>query len=230
MWKRWKSWALPTKLTLIFAFLGLIVAVLQLIEFPRRLSEWGWPKPPLPYDVSLTASISSLHRSNVCLLSRIVEVRQDENLPEIDENEVQPLCRIDLSSLDEFSRSYTNYLAQVPYSGAESFRDFTRQLGKAEVAVNAAENVNELVHAQTRIDMSLAEVSYWMCGMEWYLRSAPEGPGPEAEPYGGVDLTRTWNEWDRKYGAGLGRSVDRRKNYQFEKAGNDCSGFINLID
>lgn len=230
MWKRWNSWVLPTRLTLILAFFGLVIAVLQLFEVPRQISKWVWPAPPPPYDLALQFSILSLHRSNICLTSRLVEVMPDENTPDIDDNNTQPVCQINMKDLEVFSKNYTNYLAQIPYSGAESFKDFTRQLRKAEIAINSARSLNQLVRAQSKINMSLSEIGFWMCGMEWYLRSAPEGPGPETRPYRGVNLTETWNRWDERFGKTLHNSVARRKNYQYMSNGNDCSGFIDLLD
>lgn len=230
IWKRWNSWTLPTRLTLLFSFIGLILAAFQLFEVPQKTSAWLWPASPPPYDLALQSSISALHRSDICLTSRLIEVEPDENRPEIDDNDVQPACRIDLSSLEVFATNYTNYLAQVPYSGAESFKDFVRVLKKAELAINDAQTVDQLRNSQNSLNMSLAEVGFWMCGMEWHLRSAPEGPGPESQPFRGVNLTATWDEWDRKSGKAFTQSVERRKNYQYMSKPNDCSGFIDLID
>ncbi len=228
--KRWNSWALPTRLALTTAVLGLIVATLQLFEFPRWFSGWMWPNPAPTYDVALESAIIELHRSNICLTSRITEVEPDENMPEVDSNSQHPLCQIDLHSLDSFSQNYTNYLARVPYSGAESFRDFVTRLVKAGNSINSAKTVGQLSNAQNQIGMSLGEVGYWMCGMEWYLRLAPEGPGLKKQPYGGVNLNEAWDAWDDKFADGLPISVNRRKTYQSIDQSDQCSGFIDLLD
>ena len=139
-------------------------------------------------------------------------------------------CKIDLAPLQLFAENYTNYLSQIPYSGAESFKNFTATLIESQIEINKANSIDDLLTAQKKIGMSLSEVGFWMCGMEWYLRLAPEGAGPDKAPFKGISLTDTWNEWDKKHAKVFSESVKRRLNYQYGDKTNTCSGFIDLID
>jgi hypothetical protein len=229
--RKWESWSLPTKLTLMFTFLSLFVAVLQLFEAPQRLSALFWPNPPAPYDLALNKAILDLHRSNICLTSRLIAVGYDENSPSSESNDQIPRCKLELQGLQEFAQGYTNYLAATPYSGAESLRGFTETLILSQDLINDAENVAQLIVAQNKIEMSLAEVGFWICGLEWYLRSAPEGPGhANASKKNQIQLTEVWNQWDEHNGKSQTASVERRKNYQQGDATNQCTGFIDLLD
>jgi hypothetical protein len=208
-----------------------MVSVLQLVEAPRHISAWLWPNPPAPYDLALNKAISDLHRSNICLTSRLIEVRPDDNSSSSNLNEQVPLCKIDIDGLRKFTGGYTNYLAAVPYSGAESLRDFTERLLQAQDLINKTENSAQLVAVQSEIGMSLAEIGFWICGLEWYLKLAPEGPGlSKGKIENQIELVEIWDQWDEQNGKSQKISVGRRKNYQQGDRSNQCSGFIDLLD
>jgi hypothetical protein len=231
MKKKWKSWSLPTKLTLVFAFLSFAVSTLALFEAPKHFSTWAWPSPPPPYDVALDRAISDLHRSNICLATRLITVGPDENPGTDGINELDPTCKLDLSGLREFTQGYTNYLTLIPYNGAESLRGFTDTLMQAQDLINSSKNTSQLVASQNEIDMSMSEVGFWMCGMEWWLASVPEAPSPAKKSIESqIDLAEIWDLWDDRNGKSQAESVERRKIYQQDDRTNKCTGFIDLLD
>jgi hypothetical protein len=231
IFKKWKRWSLPTKLTLVFALLSFVVSTLALFDVPRNFSAWAWPSPPPPYDVALDLAISDLHRSNICLATRLITVSPDENPGADGINDRVPLCKLDLAGLHEFTQAYTNYLALIPYNGAESLAGFTDTLMQAQDLINDAEGTDQLVAAQNEIRMSMAEVGFWMCGLEWWLGSAPEAPSPAKKSIESqIDLAEIWDQWDDKNGKLQAESVERRKNFQQDDRTNRCTGFIDLLD
>jgi hypothetical protein len=213
---QWTQWSKPTKYQFIGLLLGLAALLIPVSEIIRRAIK---SEPHLTYSQGRVEYVQKLSDASICLAGRL---NSDDLYP------LESDCQIDLRGLSHFIQQFAPYMALTPYSGAWNLERYSRVVEQNAPLINASSNRSELA-ALLKQNVSLAETAYYLCGLEWYLRSAaPDRLAPISKE-GVRSYQVAWMSWQ----AETGDRVDYAP-YSSTKDeildDPDCSSFIDLLD
>lgn len=214
--KQWKSWSKPTK----YEFIGLIVAILALFSVPQHLSRlFSEPKVQI-YTTNRIEYIRKLDDASTCFAARLYVDQYDG---------MQSNCTVDIKGLSKFFGTFSPYLATTPYSGAEDLEDYSKRAEEAAEIINSASTRQDLINGEKRLGISLAEVGYHLCGIEWYLRRSPSNQISDMSQSRVQSYQRAWLSWLRYTKSDFRHAFFSHNRYSVTDD-PDCSSFIGLID
>lgn len=214
--KQWKSWSKPTK----YQFIGLIVAVLALFSVPQHLSRLFSEPKAQSYAADRIEYIRKLDDASTCFAARLY-VDQYSNM--------QSNCKVDIKGLSNFFKTFAPYLATTPYSGAENLEYYSRKAEFAAEMINNVSTRKELIDGEKRLGVSLAEVGYHLCGIEWYLRLSPSNQISNLSQSRVESYQRAWLSWLRYTKSDFRHAFFSHNGYSVTDD-PDCSSFMGLID
>ncbi len=172
------------------------------------------------YDRLRADLVSRLADASTCLSARIYH----DDLYPLESN-----CQINIKGLAEFFRAYAPFVARTPYSGAESSENFAQWTEATTEDVNATRNQTELIDFQRRTGINIAQLGYYICGFEWYIRAAPP------HPMSPMDQTRVslyqsaWEDWNRSTQIEFSRVPFLRES-SGQISDPECQSFIDVLD
>lgn len=214
--KQWKSWSKPTK----YEFIGLVVAILALFSAPQHVSRLFSEPKPHSYTADRIEYIRKLDDASTCFAARLYVEQYDD---------MQSNCTVDISGLSNFFKTFSPYLATTPYSGAEDLEDYSKRAEAAAGIINNASTRQDMINGEKRLGISLAEVGYHLCGIEWYLRRSPSNEISNMSQSRVESYQRAWLSWLRYTKSDFRHAFFSHNGYSVTDD-PDCSSFIGLID
>lgn len=214
--RQWKSWSKPTK----YEFIGLVVAILALFSAPQHLSRLFSEPKSQSYAADRIEYIRKLDDASTCFAARLY-VDQYSGM--------QSNCTVDIKGLSKFFEIFSPYLATTPYGGAENLADYSKHAEMAASIINNASTQQDLINKEKKLGISLAEVGYHLCGIEWYLRRSPSNQISDMSQSRVKSYQRAWLSWLRYTKSDFRHAFFSHNGYSVTDD-PDCSSFIGLID
>lgn len=214
--QQWRTWSKPTK----YEFIGLVIAVLALVDAPGIISRATEAAPSRDYDTERIKFVNKLQSANLCLASRLYF----DGMHRLESN-----CRLDLSGLTQFARDFAPLMATAPYSGAWNLEEYAEEVERAADSINASASRAQLITQQRNSRLSIAQVGYYICGLEWYLRGAPPSPLAPMQEQRVKLYQAAWTSWNEDTKAKF-NTVPFELTAEGNPDDEDCSSFIDLLD
>ncbi len=232
--EQWRRWSKPKK----YQFVGtsasvasLLVAVLALLNDRVQQGEQSGLQPSNPnpvagqlasggFEVSRVNLVQKLSDASLCLTARI---HRDSLFL------LEPDCRMNVEGLRAFFQSYAPIFATQPYSGAEDAQKFANWVENETKNIDGIRSQAELIAYQRRTGINLAQLGYYLCGFEWYLRSAPPVPLPPMQAAPVAMYQAAWLNWNEATKSDF-QGVPFLITAAGEIDDDECSSFIDVLD